>query len=55
VGFVLDNKYVAKLVLGVENFSQLKGNIDSSEFRTLPDFDVESIPEEVLMPMCWPN
>lgn len=55
--FVLEKKFIDKVVIGVENLQQLKQNIaaaDTAVSATLPVTEAV-IPENILMPSCWPK
>lgn len=53
--FVLEKDFIDKVIIGVENLSQLKQNlIDINKRSSLPP-EVYDIPHNILMPSNWPK
>jgi len=55
LSFVLDQHFIDKVIIGVENTSQLKENLENFKMGTsLPDLLIH-INEKILMPSQWPK
>lgn len=55
--FVLNNKFIDKLIFGINNEKQLNDNIDNI-YMNLAETNIqlkERIPEQILLPYLWPK
>lgn len=54
--FVTNNKYIDKVILGIENAEQLVQNFQNLNVKSsIPNIDNYSIDEEILLPKNWPK